>query len=243
MPLGEHETHPYLNYWRNLTSIDTFDSLLLGSYPIYCISHSVPIEQTGVMKRQNWNLDALRQWFYGSRANKTENLIQSIFPEGQGSLETILTQNNFLVSDVVNSCQRLNYSALDKDLIKIELNLGVLDLLQLKNMKHIYFTSLKGGLPFSLFQKILSEEYTESVITYTAIGNSGNLLLNIDSREYYLSFLDSPSPTAERFKNSNGWKRHIKVFPNSTFPSYLLEQWFQLIRKKNLEYDGTNPLN
>lgn len=242
MPLGEIETHPYLNYWRNKLNIELCENLLNGSFPIYCISNSIPIEPLGHHKRQNWHLEAFRQGLYGSKVNKTESFVRSIFPEHLGNLEEILYQNKFIVSDVIKSCQRNQYSANDNDLDVLEFNLEILYFLQLKKLKYIYFTALKDGLPFKLFKKIIRRRYPLRRITYEPIGNSGNQALKIDNRKFYLGFLESPSPNAERFKNSNGWKRHVREFPDSTFADYQFEQWNQLIRKKNFNYDGTNAI-
>jgi hypothetical protein len=242
MPIGEQETHPYLSYLPDHFELMPFQSIIIGSFPIYCITESIPIEEEGKRKRVNWKQEASHKSFYGSKSNKTRKLINILYPNKGDSLESILTTNITIVTDAVKSCQRNSYSALDKDLRHLETNDDLLKYLELPSIKYVYFTALNNGLPFLLFKKIVRKKYKLKQISYESIGTSNNKYLKINDRQYSLGFLESPSPTAEMYKNSKNWKRYILVNPNSSFWEFILEQWTQLLLKNNFEYIGNNPI-
>ena len=66
MPVGEIETHPYLNY-LNESNYTKYENLIIGSFPIYALTNSLAAHDSkGEKRRIDWEKYAKYQFFYGS---------------------------------------------------------------------------------------------------------------------------------------------------------------------------------
>lgn len=114
MPIGEVESHPYLLEG----AINNVNKLILGSFPVYECTD--PDNERKSLKRQE---EGTVRFFYGSvdsdfwRLYKTyiDNTIA--LPPNSNQLIHSLANYGIAISDVIESCQRKQYSSLDTDLV------------------------------------------------------------------------------------------------------------------------------
>lgn len=205
MPINEKESHPYLrqqvNIFTEKSQLSKYTKLIVGTFPVYAITESVPIEQTGVEKRRNWQSEAFIQYFYGSEGSHFWNLLASSFNEQKPNTKdeaiALLNKYGFLISDVFNSVSRNNYSPLDSDLRNSSNNESLKEIVRnSESLKVIYFTSKAAKVAFC---KILD-------ITYI---NSVDSIEPILGREYRLIILISPAG------NGRTVRHFFNIFPLS----------------------------
>ncbi|HQU96956.1 MAG TPA: hypothetical protein PLO39_12485 [Saprospiraceae bacterium] len=106
MPIGEIETHPYLQQGH----INGATKLILGSFPVYECT-----DQDSQLKRQNRQNEGTIRFFYGSNRNSLwtkygEYIDNSIVePWDSGLIIESLIENQIAVSDTIKSCERYIY--------------------------------------------------------------------------------------------------------------------------------------
>ena len=166
MPIGEIETHPFLNTQgggQDEASLRRYRFVIVGTFPIYPLTLSTPIDGVGALLKANWNQHARFQFFYGSSENHFWDLFSSAFnqPHPQTSLDaiTLLDTYGFILTDVVATTQRHGYSPSDQSINANKiLNIAQLTgyLHNIKNLEAIFFTSFTAkewfcralGLPY-----------------------------------------------------------------------------------------------
>ena len=106
MPIGEIETHPYLQQGH----INGATKLILGSFPVYECT-----DQDSKLKRQNRQNEGTIRFFYCSNRNSLwtkygEYIDNSIVePWDSGLIIESLIENQIAVSDTIKSCERYIY--------------------------------------------------------------------------------------------------------------------------------------
>lgn len=152
MPENETETHPYLHFQVNdfneSVKLSNYCKLIVGTFPIYAITDSEPIENHGVVIRENWINYAFMKYFYGSRRNRFWELFAECFnepiPVGHNDAIELLDRYKFLITDIVSSTQRNGYSSSDAAISGNKLfNFDLISsiLVNVNHLKIIYFTS------------------------------------------------------------------------------------------------------
>lgn len=85
-------------------------------------------------------------FFYGNKMS-VWNILSEAFPDQLSKpLELkkvlhFLNSNDIAISDTIKKCVRKNPTALDKDLIPLELNMKIVDEIKNSRINEIYFTS------------------------------------------------------------------------------------------------------
>lgn len=252
MPNNELETHPNWDYLGENPDYSKFHSIIIGSFPIYAINHSDPVEQDGINRRANWNQYAFFQFYYGSINSTFWNDSFPIAVTGNGlkqpptleDAKALLVDNGFLIADIIKSTQRTDYSALDNDLFPIDYNENILELLRKMSGNNIFFTALNNGNknPFCWFKKLLRTKGLYRNRMFQQIGTR-NCTFTLNNKLFNVGLLFSPSPNGARAQN------HIPEFVNyqiqyplNNYTDFRKEQWKQLLRFKNFAYDGSNPV-
>lgn len=151
MPIGELELHPYLHTQipvGNLVISERFKFLVVGTFPIYPLTISQPIEMNGHLMRANWHEHAAFQFFYGSMKNHFWNLFAAAFNQPVPLTATdainLLNLTGFIITDVVYSTERLRHLTSDsaiaahRTLNTDQLNYFVNNIV---NLRAIFFTS------------------------------------------------------------------------------------------------------
>lgn len=143
--------------------------------------------------------DFIIPFFYGNRGSLW-SILSKAFPnelQNPNSLESILSflrHKGISISDTIKRCQRINPTALDDDLIPIELNTGLIDSIKNSQINEILFTSGFGkNNAFKLFYvDLLGEKITKEIRQ-----DRGTLLGNdVFGRPVRLTILYSPSGNA-----------------------------------------------
>lgn len=169
MPINELETHPYLSIqitnFNDKENLSKYRKLIVGTFPIYAITSSHPIEETGLVKRANWTADAFMQYFYGSWGSHFWEMFSltfdDIIPNTQEEAIDLVNKYNFLITDVFKETFRKGYSPLDSNLVAPVYNDTIVTLIQNSdNLKIIYFTSKTAKKEFC---KIVDVPFINSV--------------------------------------------------------------------------------
>jgi hypothetical protein len=128
MPIGEIETHPYLQEGL----INGATKLILGSFPVYECTN--PDNELKLQNRQN---EGTARFFYGIvdstfwslYAAHIDNNIQ--VPPNPNAILLSLTQRQIAIADNIFSCQRHEFSSEDTKLVQKTWNrLEIINLLQ-----------------------------------------------------------------------------------------------------------------
>lgn len=249
MPLNELETHPYLTYLGDEPDYSSYQSMIIGSYPIYAISSSIPVEPEGVRKRANWHREAFAQFFYGSRENDFwQRFSQSVgdalplHPTKQ-DLITLLQHHNFLITDAICSLYREKYSASDPDLHAVSYNAAIVDQLMQMGGNDLFFTATHSVLPFKAFKKMLRIKGVKVYKLFSTVGNSRNLRFVLNGKTFNIGFLFSPSPQGAINQNRIAeYQNYLQLFPGTLYADFVRVQWKQLLFHKNMAFDGSNPV-
>jgi hypothetical protein len=223
MPIGEIEQHPYLNYliqFSNELNINVNiqninEKIIIGTFPVYGCTDTIDNNGNIIASR---NSERLR-FFYGSNRSIFWDIFFQVFesdlPITRGNAMSLLLNNNFLISDVLERTSRLNESASDKDLRFSNdcLNLRLINMINdNKNLKYIYFTSTQenDNSPYSIFKQIFNindgNEYERFVIDTRL----WSLKLNIDNRKFNVFFLPTPKTRGIHFND----KHKLEMFCN-----------------------------
>jgi len=168
MPRNELESHPFLyrqvEDFHNKVSLSKYCKLIVGTFPIYAITESNPVENTGLQVREDWFEAAFVQYFYGSRQNYFWRLFCSSYneelPHNLFHAIELLDRHEFLMTDVLSHTFRLNYSPLDNHWVNPVFNDSIVDIVQNSdNLKIVYFTSKTAK---KVFCRILQVPYIDS---------------------------------------------------------------------------------
>lgn len=126
MPIGEIETHPYLNDGQ----VPKATRLILGSFPVYECTNP-----DNFTKQQNRNQEGTIRFFYGSIDSSFWRLYSQyvdnsiVTPPNPEEIITSLSNNKIAITDNIISCQRHSFSSEDTRLIKKEWNRqGIIDI-------------------------------------------------------------------------------------------------------------------
>lgn len=199
MPYGETETHPYLDlqlgHDTSFYQLDHYEKMIVGTFPIYALSDSKSIMQTGKEIRSRMGNHAFLQYFYGGKKNKFWQLFCGVFkapvPANRLQAIAILNKNHFIITDTIRQTERKHYSSLDTNLRNFKLNEEqILNILKnAKNLKTIYFTSLKAK---ELFYKVINVDCNNAVIRDQSILGKKYSLIELPLTTTYLQkFFDS----------------------------------------------------
>jgi G:T/U-mismatch repair DNA glycosylase len=118
------ETHPFLD----LGKIPNATKLILGSFPVYCITYPDSDEKNRIRKS-----DGTVQFFYGSCRSSFWGLYHLHIDNGLRIPITLedalssLVKNKIAISDIIMECERNGKSALDKDLKKRIYNIEMIN--------------------------------------------------------------------------------------------------------------------
>lgn len=172
------------------------------------------------------------QFFYGNKLTFW-TILNSSFPNQLGnpiSLDGIihfLNINKIAISDTVLECQRINTSALDRDLIPINLNLKLINQIRDSNITEILFTSgVQKNNAFNLFYEgILNRKITKEIKS-----NRGVILeSSVFGRPIKLTILYSPSGSANiGISKSKEYLMKKELYQNFKNPiKYFLIQYYK----------------
>lgn len=210
MPTNEVEKHPFLQLQEHSKgfSFDSIEKMIVGTFPIYCITSSETSELKGQHLREKWADKAYFKFFYGSRENDFWKILSTTFklpfPKTVDDAINLLNENGIFISDVLKSVVRNNYSPLDSDLGIKEINIELIKKVDLfPNLKTIIFTSKIAKAAFCEMAGIVSSGSIQEVQI-----NSNNIMLyslptpsgNGRSVRHY--FNDFP-PNKEELANKN----------------------------------------
>lgn len=152
MPIGEIETHPYLEegYIQGATK------LILGSFPVYeCTDGDSPLKQAKRLENGSC------RFFYGSGASRFWQLYRDYvdssisLPRIRHEVMQSLSQRGIAISDTITKCERIEFSPNDGDLRNKEYNVDSVRSLILGGTRKIICTS-KGVLA-DLEKRIISQ--------------------------------------------------------------------------------------
>ncbi|QGW28911.1 hypothetical protein [Phnomibacter ginsenosidimutans] len=211
MPQNEVESHPYLDIQMSKANFHhgSFTTLLLGTFPIYELTKSEPIEAAGVTKRTEWTQQANFKFFYGSKGNSFWKILANIagteFPSSTESCLKILAQQNIFIGDVIASASRIGYSSKDQDLTINSLNRALQNTLDsLTSIQQIVFTS-----------DVAKRVFTEII----GIPNARRIqTMNLNNRN--ISMYTLPTPAG----NGRSVRRFFKDFPPTAEEIVLIEK-------------------
>lgn len=168
MPLHEVEKHPFLNYLEeNKINWNKYTKLVVGTFPIYCITNSYHNGEPDRNIVKNWEKEAWFEFFYGSKKNRFWDLVNYSFdhptpPKTKKGCIELLETNNIFITDVYSQCIRNGYSALDSALVKKSDNSLIPEyLMKGTHIRSIYFTSDDAKQNFC---RIAGMEYRKVVL-------------------------------------------------------------------------------
>lgn len=121
----------------------------LDKYPIPKESVKLIVGTIHPHNHENFKI----QFFYGNK-NSIWNILSDAFPNDLKKpiklkeVENFLRKRKIAVSDTLRKCKRKNSSALDQDLIPLELNYQIITEIENSNINEILFT---GNFAFKLF--------------------------------------------------------------------------------------------
>lgn len=220
MPIGEKETHPYLQQGQIIGAT----KLILGSFPVYeCTDMDNPLK-----KRNRLNEGTIR-FFYGSKDSRfwrlyRDNIDDTIMlPPNPDNIILSLTREKIAVSDTILSCERHEYSSEDSRLIRRTYNKQIIQTLIQKGVRKIICTSkgvlkdlekqviLQGNIQFGQVDTVSSNNFQNSFLS--TLGGNNNQITNPISKvfivdNFRLTALAIPSPgSAQRQLAQFGFNR------------------------------------
>jgi G:T/U-mismatch repair DNA glycosylase len=164
----------------------------LDKYPISRDSKKLIIGTIHPHDHENFEIP----FFYGSRSSIWK-ILSDAFPEDIKLPITLpgvlafLQKHKISVSDTIHKCKRINPTALDKDLLPIELNKAIFDQIKNSEISEILFTS---GFQKNNAFKLFYTDILGKVITPDIRANREIILENnIFGRPIKLKVLYSPS--------------------------------------------------
>ncbi|MGC6433544.1 MAG: hypothetical protein ACON4M_05060 [Crocinitomicaceae bacterium] len=235
MPIGEIETHPYLEQGQ----INGSTKLFLGSFPVYECTN--PDNQ---IKQQNRQNEGTVRFFYGSVDSGLWGLYrdnidtQIVLPINPDIIIQSLAQNKIAVSDTIYSCQRHEFSSSDNELIRKNYNRKGIQKLIKNGVRKIICTS-KGVMkdlekqiissrkdPIGKLDKLASYAFQDSFISEIG-GNIDQIKTPISKvflvEDYQITALAIPSPGSPQRKladfgfNDIDWRNYADNYFTNAF--------------------------
>ena len=208
MPLGEKETHPYLQQGQ----INGATKLILGSFPVYECT-----DQDNHIKQQNRKNEGTIRFFYGSIDSGLWGLYRDIIdntillPPNPNFILASLTQRQIAISDTIISCERHNFSSEDSKLIRRKYNIIGLQTLIQNGVRKIICTSkgvlkdfekqiiLSGTIPFGQIDNLSGCIFQDNFIA--GLGGNNNQITSPISKVFIvngerITVLAIPSPAS-----------------------------------------------
>lgn len=210
MPLNEIENHPFLNIQEESNDFifENIRTLIIGTFPIYEITISNPILNSGVIKKLEWSQKAYFKYFYGSKKNYFWNILcqffEMPFPNDLQECISILNRNGVFLTDTISSTYRNEFDSADSSLFPIHYNSKITEYVNgfsQYNLQTICFTS---DLAKSQFCEIVHCEN---------IGRVQDLVINGKS----ITLKTLPSPAG----NGRTVKHYFNTYPLSPIESQL----------------------
>jgi hypothetical protein len=235
MPIGEIETHPYLQQGQ----INGATKLILGSFPVYeCTDQDNPIK---IQNRQN---EGTIRFFYGSidsalwglYRDNVDNKIS--LPPNPNIILPSLAQRQIAVSDTIASCERHGFSSEDSKLIRRKYNRQGIQTLILNGVRKIICTSkgvlkdlekqiiLQGNLPFEQVDYLAGCTFQEKFIS--ELGGNNNQIINPIAKIFILdnfqvTALAIPSPGSPQRQlaqfgfHGEDWRKYADNYFSNAF--------------------------
>lgn len=235
MPIGEIETHPYLQ----IGQINGATKLILGSFPVYeCTEPDNPL------KLQNRLDEGTLRFFYGSVDSGLWGLYNAfiddtiMLPPNVNQILLSLTQRGIAISDTITSCERHGFSSEDNKLISRTYNVPMIQSLIQNGVRKIICTSkgvlkdlenqiiLDGIIPFGHVDHVSSSIFQEEFIT--GLGGNSNQVTNLISKvflvdDYEVAALAIPSPGSPQRQlarfgfNGQNWEDYANNYFSNAF--------------------------
>jgi len=184
------EKHPWERFPKHNNKAT---KLILGSFP--------PNKFTVQTKKKN---QCDMDFFYGSKDNFFWQLFSDAlclnykFPDDLDNLKDYLTENNWVVSDIVLECTRKKDTAYDNDLRVKKWNESILnEIIKNNPIQTIYFTSKWVKENFDRHIKINKDN--SNITEYILPSPSRNGLRSI-GRASFLEYQKEPNETATEFR-------------------------------------------
>ena len=206
MPIGEIETHPYLQQGQ----INGANKLILGSFPVYECT-----DQDNQLKQQNRQNEGTVRFFYGSIDSGLWGLYRDniddkiLLPPNPNLILASLAERRIAVSDTITSCERHEFSSEDSKLIRRTYNRQGIQTLIQNGVRKIICTSkgvlkdlerqiiLNGNLPFGQIDNFAGCTFQENFIA--GLGGNNNQITSPISKvfivdNFQVTALAIPSP-------------------------------------------------
>lgn len=242
MPIGQNETHPFIARGEAINA----HRMIVGTFPIYSITN--PRTPTkNAFQLQNGDMS----WFYGSNANRLWQWYQTyvdreIILGNPDSIEESLQAYQIAISDVIQQCQRIDYSSNDDDLKAKVWNTGLAPIIEKRIEKIICTSKSQNGAMGWLVDKILmptgsvvhpeaSTELQANILN--SIANANMALANpiarvLTKRSKRVEIVSLPSPGSpyralRHFgydENSHDTDTYLKAYLNSVFVWFLKDR-------------------
>lgn len=235
MPIGERETHPYLQQGQ----INGATKLILGSFPVYECT-----DQENQLKHQNRENEGTVRFFYGSVGSRLwglyrDNIDDNIFlPPNPNLILLSLAQRHIAVSDTITSCERHEFSSADSKLIRRTYNRqGIQTLIQngvrkiictfkgvLKDLEGQIISN--GNYPFGQVDNVLGLNFQANFIA--GLGGNNNQITNAISKiflvdNFLVTALAIPSPGSPQRQlaqfgfNGLDWRNYADSYFSDAF--------------------------
>lgn len=226
MPIGEIETHPYLQQGQ----INVATKLILGSFPVYECT-----DQDNPLKQQNRQNEGTIRFFYGSIDSELWGLYRDyidntiLLPPNPDFILSSLTQNQIAVSDTIVSCERHYYSSEDSKLIRRTYNRNGIQTLIQNGVRKVICTSkgvlkdferqiiFRGNLPIGQVDNLSG--YTFQTNFIAGLGGNNNQIKSPIAKifvfeNFQVTALAIPSPGSPQRQlthfgfNGNDWRNY-----------------------------------
>lgn len=233
MPIGEIETHPYLQQGQ----ITGATKMILGSFPVYECT-----DQDNQLKQQNRQNEGTIRFFYGSIDSELWRLYRDnidntiLLPPNPNFILPSLAQRQIALSDTIISCERHIFSSEDSKLIRRTYNRQGIETLIQNGVRKIICTS-KGVLKDFERQIILKGNFGQ--VDYLAgstfqdnfiarIGGNNNQITSPIARvflvdTFQVTAIAIPSPGSPQRKlaqfglNVQDWRNYANNYFSNAF--------------------------
>jgi G:T/U-mismatch repair DNA glycosylase len=165
------------------------------------------------------------QFFYGSQCSIWTILTQAFparltMPTQLEEVRDFLDACRITMSDTIRTCDRINNTALDKDLVPRVYNLALTDQLRDSQIQQVFFTSGAGtnGALRTFYTGVLGYKYLPTVV---AKSKTGILPPEVFGRPIAFTVLYSPATTANRgIRKAKAFKQIHHQFTHYSDPAH-----------------------
>lgn len=239
MPIGEIETHPFLELGR----IPNATKLILGSFPVYECT-----DPDNLVKQQTRNNEGTIRFFYGSVDSSFWTLYKTYvgnqldIPFNSDNILTSLRENKISISDNIISCQRHDMSSEDSKLKGKNWNRqGLLEILGTTVIKILctskgVLSDLESKIVCPAFNGIgllnvpMSTDFQSRFIEQ--IEGNPDLVMNPIARAYNINnrnvlalAIPSPGSPQRRLKNfgfnGQNWRQYLETYYSEAFDWFI----------------------